>query len=76
MYVAILMHICNLKPVDVNSCHLLDAPENGIAIPIKQNGVVKYTSFNCNPNYVLKGNSLAICNDGVWSSSTPTCTKL
>ena len=49
---------------------------NGKITTIEVDGITKYISFSCNPNYVLKGESLATCNDGVWSSSTPTCTKL
>ena len=56
---------------------LLDAPVNGRKTHIEADGIIKYISFSCNSNYVLKGESLATCNDdGKWSSSTPTCTKL
>ena len=54
---------------------LLGAPKNGLRTPINIDGIVKYISFGCNPDYVLKGVSLAICVDGTWSSSTPTCNK-
>ena len=27
-----------------------------------------------NPNYTIKGSSLAKCNNGTWSSPAPTCT--
>ena len=60
-----------LKP-----CHpLLKAPENGKRTVIKINGFEKHISFSCNLNYVLKGESLATCNNGTWSSPTPTCNK-
>ena len=51
---------------------LLDAPANGRKTHIEADGIIKHISFSCNSNYVLKGESLATCNDGVWSSSTPT----
>ena len=54
----------------------LDAPVNGRKTTIEVDGIVKHIAFICNPNYLLKGKSLATCNDGVWSSSTPTCVKL
>jgi len=64
------------EPVVLKSCDpLLEAPKNGKRTLIKINGIVKHISFDCNMNYVLKGRSLATCNDGMWSSSTPTCTK-
>ena len=60
-----------LKP-----CHpLLKAPENGERTVIKVDGFVKHISFSCNLNYLLKGKSLTTCNNGTWSSSTPTCIK-
>ena len=49
---------------------------NGRRVTIEADGITKYIIFCCNPNYVLKGKDLAICIDGIWSSSTPTCTKL
>ena len=55
---------------------LLDAPVNGKKTTIEVDGIVKHISFSCNPNYDLKGDNLATCNDGVWSSSTPTCNEL
>ena len=54
---------------------LLDAPVNGKITAIEADGITKLIVFSCNPHYVLKGESLATCNDGVWSSSTPTCDK-
>ena len=50
---------------------LLDAPVNGKITTIEADGITKHICFSCNPNYVLIGESLATCNDGVWSSSTP-----
>jgi len=61
-----------LKPCDP----LLEAPKNGKRTLIELNGITKHIVFYCNVNYVLKGNSLATCNDGKWNSSTPTCIKL
>ena len=59
----------------VTACYpLLEAPENGQRFIIPENGFPKYISFSCDSNYVLKGTSLAICINGKWSSSTPTCT--
>ena len=48
---------------------------NGKMTTIEADGITKHIFFSCNPNYVLKGESLATCNDGVWSSSMPTCDK-
>ena len=61
----------------VAACYpLLEAPENGKRFIIPGNGIAKYISFSCNSNYVLKGESLATCINGKWSSSTPKCTPL
>ena len=66
----VLIHIV------VNPClPLLNVPENGNRTTIKEYGIVKYISFTCNHNYILKGKSLATCDNGTWSSSTPTCNK-
>ena len=55
---------------------LPDAPVNGIRTIIRVPGITKSISFSCNLNYVLKGQSFAVCINGAWSSSTPTCNKL
>ena len=55
---------------------LPDAPVNGIRTIIRLHGIAKYISFSCNLNHVLKGQSLAVCINGAWSSFTPTCNKL
>ena len=52
---------------------LLDAPVNGTKTEIKVGGIIKHIYFSCNPSYDLKGEGLATCIDGVWSSSTPIC---
>ena len=51
-------------------------PGDSITINVKSEYVRNYSVYYCNPNCVLKGESLATCNNGAWSSSTPTCDKL
>ena len=59
--------------IDPKPCvPLLEAPENGKRSLIRLNGFVKYISFSCNLDYVLKGQSLVACINELWSSSTPT----
>ena len=48
---------------------------NGKIKTIEADGITKHIVFSCNLNYLLKGETLATCNDGAWNSSTPTCTK-
>ena len=72
---ALLLHCVYF--LAVAACYpLLEAPENGERFIIQGNGFAKYISFSCNSNYVLKGKTLATCNNGKWSSSTPICTPL
>ena len=54
---------------------LLKAPKNGKRLIIPMGDIPKYISFSCNKSYALIGDSLAICNSGIWSSPTPTCEK-
>jgi len=51
---------------------LLEAPENGSRFVI--DGFVKYIIFTCNPGFVLKGPSSAMCKNGMWSPNIiPKC---
>ena len=55
---------------------LLKASENGKRVLIEVGGFVKHISFSCNEGYVLNGESLATCNNGVWiPPAPPICTK-
>ena len=55
---------------------LLDAPENGKRTLIRVGDFVKHISFSCNQGYVLNGESLATCMDGMWTPpAPPTCIK-
>lgn len=66
-----------LTAKDFKTCYpLLEVPENGERTPITVDGFIKYISFSCNPNYVLRGESLARCINGTWTSSTPVCLKI
>ena len=76
-----MIQVCNCSFISkiyvvIRPClPLLDAPVNGKRTIITADGITKHIYFSCNPNYVLKGESLATCNNGAWSSSTPTCDK-
>ena len=70
----IIKYTIILAIVDLKPCHpLLEAPENGERTVIEIDGFAKHISFSCNSKYALKGKSLVTCNNGMWSSSTPTC---
>ena len=75
-YIIVILSFCIVTSVVITPCiPPLDAPVNGEKTIITVDGITKHISFSCNPNYVLKGKSLATCNNGTWSSSTPTCDK-
>ena len=55
---------------------LLGVPENVKSNLIKVGDFIKYISFSCNQGYVLRGESLATCMNGIWFPPTPpTCIK-
>ena len=60
----------------IPGCHpSLKAPVNGAKFAIKIGGFEKYISFRCNPGYSLTGETLAVCENGKWSATTPVCLK-
>ena len=74
--IIVFLSFCIVTSVVVKPCvPLLDAPTNGKKTSIEADGITKHIFFSCNPNYVLNGVNLATCNNGTWSSSTPTCDK-
>jgi len=63
--------------VVIPGCHpSLEAPVNGDKFAIKIGGFEKYINFHCNPGYSLTGKTLAICEGGKWSTTTPVCNKI
>lgn len=57
-------------------CGPLDNPEDG-AVSLTGTTYISVATYSCDSGYVLMGDEMRTCLDtGLWSGSTPTCSKL
>jgi len=52
------------------TCPCLNVPENGHVFPVADG---KSFVFTCNAGYIIVGEFLLTCNNGMWNAPEPKC---